>query len=71
MSTSLPASVLRKALIQSVAPGTGPHQMTEVELRRVGEALEQAGYLVVPRADAHALREAATRVLRFTPGDQK
>lgn len=71
MSTSLPPSVLRKALIQSVAPNTAPHQMTERELRRVGEALEEAGYLIVPRADAHALREAAQRVLTFIPGDQK
>lgn len=71
MSTSLPPAVLRKALTRSVAHATTPHQMTDRELQRVAEALEEAGYLIVPRADAHALREAATKVLRYTPGDQK
>ena len=67
MSTSLPPSVLRRALITSVSSHTTPHQMTEKELRRVGEALEEAGYLIVSRADVHALRAAADKVLRFTP----
>jgi hypothetical protein len=36
-------------------------------MRMVAEKLEEAGYLIVARADVHALRAAADKVLRFTP----
>lgn len=67
MSTSLPPQVLRRALIM-VGPPTPPARWTERDLQRVAEALEEQGYLVVARADIHALRAAADKVLRYTPG---
>ena len=67
MSTTLPTGILRRALVM-VGPPTPPATWTERDLQLVAEALEEAGYLVVARADVHALRAAADKVLRFTPG---
>ena len=66
MSTTLPTSILRRALVM-VGPPTPPAVWTDRDLQLVAEALEEAGYLVVARADVHALRAAADKVLRFTP----
>lgn len=66
MSTSLPPAVLRKALTDVF--GSGPVSKHDDGMRRVAEKIEEAGYLVVARADVHTLRAAADKVLRFTPG---
>ena len=65
VSTSLPPAVLRKALTDVF--GSGPVSKHDDGMRRVAEKIEEAGYLVVARADVHALRAAADKVLRFTP----
>lgn len=67
MSTTLPPAVLRQAL--SAVYGSGPVYKHDEGMRMVAEKLEEAGYLVVARADVHALRAAADRVLRFTSVD--
>lgn len=67
MSALLPTAILRRALVM-VGPPRPPATWTEHELRLVAEALEEAGYITVARADVHALRAAADKVLRFTPG---
>lgn len=66
MSTTLPGAVLRRALVLA-GPPTPPAVWSERDLQLVAEAIEEAGYLVVARADVHALRAAADRVLRFVP----
>ena len=65
MSTTLATGVLRRALV-TVGPPTPPATWTVRDLQRVAEALEEQGYLIVARADVHALRAAADKVLRFT-----
>jgi hypothetical protein len=66
MSTTIPDAILRRALVQE-APPIAPAMMLDADLDRVLIALEEAGYLIVSRADVHALRAAADKVLRFTP----
>jgi hypothetical protein len=66
VSTTIPGAILRRALVQE-APPTPPAMMLDADLDRVLIALEEAGYLIVSRADVHALRAAADKVLRFTP----
>lgn len=70
VSALLPTAILRRALVM-VGPPRPPATWTEHELRLVAEALEEAGYITVARADVHALRAAADKLLRFTPGDHK
>ena len=66
MSTSLPPAVLRRALTDVF--GSGPVAKHDEGMRMVAEKLEEAGYLIVARADVHAQRAAADKVLRYTPG---
>lgn len=70
MSLTLPTGVLRRALMHK-APPTPPATWSDQQMRLVCEAIEEQGFLVVARADMHALRAAADKVLRFTPGDQR
>lgn len=65
MSTSLPPAVLRRALTDVF--GSGPVAKHDEGMRMVAEKIEEQGYLIVARADVHALRAAADKVLRFTP----
>ena len=65
VSTSLPPAVLRKALTDVF--GSAPVSKDDESMRAVAEKLEEAGYLIVSRADVHALRAAADEILRFTP----
>lgn len=65
MSTSLPPAVLRAALTKVF--GSGPVSKSDGAMQLVAEALEEAGFLVVARADVHALRAAADKVLRYSP----
>lgn len=67
MSALLPTAILRRVLVM-VGPPRPPATWSEHELRLVAEALEEAGYITVARSDVHALRAAADRLLRFTPG---
>lgn len=69
MSALLPPAVLRKALTDVF--GSGPVYKHDEAMRLVAEKLEEAGYITVARADVHALRAAADKLLRFTPGDHK
>ena len=66
MSTSLPPAVLRRALTDVF--GSGQVAKHDEGMRMVAEKLEEAGYLIVARADVHALRAAADKVVRYTPG---
>lgn len=65
MSTNLPPAVLRKALTDVF--GSAPVSKNDESMRMVAEKIEEAGYLIVARADVHALRAAADKVLRYVP----
>lgn len=69
MSTSLPPAVLRKALTDVF--GSGPVSKHDDGMRRVAEKIEEAGYLVVARADVHALRAAADKVCASRQGSTR
>jgi len=64
MSTSLPPKVLQKAINRVFDADL---TMATEDLVRIAESIEEQGYLIVARADVHALRAAADKVLRFAP----
>lgn len=68
VSTTMPAAVLRRALVQE-APPVPAAQLLDTDLDRVIVALQEAGYVIVARRDVHALRAAADKVLRYVPED--
>lgn len=64
MSVTLPAKVLRRALVL-VGPPTPPATWTIRDLELVAEAIEEQGFVVVPRSELVALRDAAQAALRW------
>ena len=66
MSTTMPASALRRALVAE-APPVPAAMLTDHDLDRVLVAIQEAGFLIVSRRDMHDLRAASDRVLRYVP----